>query len=101
MNVQKLIDDATRMEEEIASHDQETAKTRNIPPPHFATAQEINVTLDKEVRRLWKVLEKIGDMTNHGIPFYAYGDNQAACEMADKLEEIAAETNNALENPFK
>lgn len=33
--------------------------------------------------------QEIIDLTQHYIPFYAYGDNQAACEMAQRLEKIA------------
>ena len=31
------------------------------------------------------------DKSDHGIPHYAYGDNQAACEMHDRLDEIRKE----------
>ena len=31
------------------------------------------------------------------IPYYAYGDNQAACEMADRLNQIRNDLQNALE----
>lgn len=33
-------------------------------------------------------LDEIAGLANHSIPFYAYGDNQAACEMADLLKKI-------------
>jgi len=31
------------------------------------------------------------------IPYYAYGDNQAACEMADRLNQIRNDLHNAIE----
>ncbi len=33
-------------------------------------------------------LEEIWSKTDHNIPFYAYGDNEAACALADRLEQI-------------
>jgi hypothetical protein len=33
-------------------------------------------------------LADIARLANHGIPYYAYGDNQAGCEMAHRLESI-------------
>lgn len=34
------------------------------------------------------VLEDIAKTADHQIPFYAYGDNEAACDMSDRLQEI-------------
>ena len=31
------------------------------------------------------------------IPYYAYGDNQAACEMVDRLNQIRNDLHNAIE----
>jgi hypothetical protein len=36
-------------------------------------------------------LDTAYDLANHGIPFYAYGDNEAACDMASRLEQIGHE----------
>jgi hypothetical protein len=36
-----------------------------------------------------EALHRINELCAHGIPYYAYGDNQAACEMANRLKEIA------------
>lgn len=35
-----------------------------------------------------QLLDGIENDANHGIPFYAYGDNEAACDMAHRLESI-------------
>lgn len=35
-----------------------------------------------------RLLDGIENDANHGIPFYAYGDNEAACDMAHRLESI-------------
>jgi len=42
---------------------------------------------------LTQLLEQIP----HNIPFYAYGDNQAACEMDAKLQWIYVELNAIIE----
>jgi len=34
------------------------------------------------------ILEDIAKTANHQIPFYAYGDNEAACDMDLRLKEI-------------
>ena len=33
-------------------------------------------------------LEEIKTLTAHNIPYYGYGDNEAACELADRLSKI-------------
>lgn len=33
-------------------------------------------------------LMEIVKQANHCIPFYAYGDNEVACDMSHRLEEI-------------
>lgn len=38
-------------------------------------------------------LHSIAELTNHCIPFYAYGDNEAACEMSHRLQEIYMRVN--------
>mgnify|MGYP000864561798 CR=1 FL=1 len=38
-----------------------------------------------------QLLDKIDALVSHHIPFYAYGDNEAACELASRLEQIWAE----------
>lgn len=35
-----------------------------------------------------KLLEEILVLASHDIPFHAYGDNQAACELSHRLEKI-------------
>lgn len=34
-------------------------------------------------------LNFIFKMANHHIPYYAYGDNEAACDLAHRLQQIA------------
>lgn len=34
------------------------------------------------------ILEDIAKTADHQIPFYAYGDNEAACDMDLRLREI-------------
>jgi len=41
-----------------------------------------------ELIRLEELFEKIKECADHQIPFYAYGDNEAACRMSDYLEKI-------------
>ena len=36
-----------------------------------------------------QLVDEINRLCDHQIPFYAYGDNQAACEMASRLAAIA------------
>lgn len=36
-------------------------------------------------------LDSIDRLADCQIPFYAYGDNEAACEMAHRLSQIRAE----------
>lgn len=33
-------------------------------------------------------LEEIDKQTHHFIPYYAYGDNEAACEMSHRIDKI-------------
>ncbi|MBK9067306.1 MAG: hypothetical protein IPL76_10565 [Gemmatimonadetes bacterium] len=40
--------------------------------------------------RMEEALGEIERKAAHFIPFYAYGDNEAACDMSDRLSEIAA-----------
>ena len=40
------------------------------------------------VEDLKERLEQIYELSRHFIPVYAYGDNQAACEMAGRLHKI-------------
>ena len=42
--------------------------------------------MDKDV--ICSILENISRIANHQIPYYAYGDNQAACDMDLRLKEI-------------
>jgi hypothetical protein len=44
--------------------------------------------LEARVRELTEALDEIAHDAQHNIPYYAYGDNQAACEMADRLSRI-------------
>jgi hypothetical protein len=46
--------------------------------------------LAAENARLREALEEAVALAQHHIPGYAYGDNEAACEMADRLRRIAA-----------
>jgi len=43
------------------------------------------------------LLEEIESESAHYIPFYAYGDNEAACEMAGRLDRISVLVARALE----
>ena len=45
---------------------------------------------------LVSILETAENLAEHQIPFYAYGDNQAACEMSDRLTQIGAELRCAI-----
>jgi len=42
------------------------------------------------------ILEDIAHIADHQIPYYAYGDNEAACEMSSRLKEIY---DKAMQNP--
>ena len=44
-----------------------------------------------ELSDLLDALDSIIETTNHQIPYYAYGDNEAACEMAARLANIRSE----------
>lgn len=52
--------------------------------------------LEAEVKRLQNALEEIGEAADHGIPFYAYGDNEAGCEFSTRLKLICSQADNAL-----
>lgn len=47
----------------------------------------------KLVEALEKIKQKYGDL---GIPYHAYGDNEAACRMAIWINEVMQEACNAL-----
>lgn len=49
---------------------------------------QCKIVLKPELRKLLYALNMIIEMTDHQIPYYAYGDNQAACEMAQRLADI-------------
>jgi hypothetical protein len=40
--------------------------------------------------QLREALDQIATKADHCIPPYAYGDNEAACDMSSRLEKIAA-----------
>ena len=42
--------------------------------------------MDKNI--ICSILEDIAETANHQIPSYAYGDNEAACDMDLRLREI-------------
>ena len=46
-------------------------------------------------------LDSIRKMSSHCIPMYAYGDHEAACAMADRLDQIADMTALAIERLAK
>jgi len=37
-----------------------------------------------------ELLTQILELSNHEIPYYAYGDNEAACEMSERLNKITS-----------
>jgi len=43
-----------------------------------------------------KALQCIVEMSQPGIPYYAYGDNEAACAMANRINEIGDIASSAL-----
>jgi hypothetical protein len=43
---------------------------------------------DERIVRLENLLEEIWRMCKNIPPYYAYGDNEAACYMADLIESI-------------
>ncbi len=45
---------------------------------------------------LVSILEGAAKMAEHQIPFYAYGDNAAACEMAHRIEQLGNEIRCAI-----
>jgi hypothetical protein len=47
-----------------------------------------NFTIEAIKRKA--AIEKIEQIAEYTIPYYSFGDNQAACEMFDKLEQIRA-----------
>lgn len=40
-----------------------------------------------------EIQKQILELTEHNIPFYAYGDNEAACELSRRLIEVASIVN--------
>jgi len=44
-------------------------------------------------QQLREMISEIESTANIGIPYYAYGDNEAACEMASALNQIAEMAN--------
>ncbi len=51
-------------------------------------AREVAQPIADERDELREALEAITAKASIGIPYYAYGDNEAACRMADDLGEI-------------
>lgn len=55
----------------------------------YASAiREVAQPIADERDELREALESITAKASIGIPYYAYGDNEAACRMADDLGEI-------------
>jgi hypothetical protein len=50
----------------------------------------------KQIERLRDALEEIGQRADHGIPFYAYGDNEAGCEFSTRLSWISSRAGQVL-----
>ncbi len=48
------------------------------------------------VEEVVRIIEDCVNGCDIQIPFYAYGDNQAACEMADRLNQIRNDLIGAL-----
>ena len=48
--------------------------------------------LNKLVEYQRDLLERIQVISDHQIPYYGYGENQAACDMAYRLSQIFAIT---------
>ena len=62
----------------------------NMPDP---TTQNNTTTPEQALSQseLLAAIRSCLDKSDHGIPHYAYGDNQAACEMHTRLDEIRKE----------
>jgi len=50
--------------------------------------EEKNKKLEAENKQLRELLKEIQELSNHGIPFYAYGDNEAGCKLNYVLNNI-------------
>jgi hypothetical protein len=46
------------------------------------------VALEARMARLEEELREIEKEAGHGIPFYAYGDSEAGCDLAHRLTSI-------------
>ncbi len=48
----------------------------------------MKMTNIQKTEKIVKIFEEIKTASNHQIPLYAYGDNEAACNMDNRLREI-------------
>lgn len=55
---------------------------------HARTLERELQAATARVTELERQLAEAGDLCKHGIPLYAYGDNEAACELANRIEQI-------------
>ena len=46
------------------------------------------MNLRENTEEIVSIFEDIANKANHQIPYYAYGDNEAACDMSRRLSEI-------------
>lgn len=62
---------------------------RHDPAPLTLVEKKI-AYLQAEHAETLRLLEDIDRLCNHGIPFYAYADSEAGCDLARRLDEIRA-----------
>jgi hypothetical protein len=78
-------EDRDRMVGYINADREEFAKWKNERDEQIiALAKERDLYLSQITELKQIILEQ----TNHGIPFYAYGDNEAGCEFSNRLSYI-------------
>lgn len=71
-------------------------KSADFHAAQSARCDELRVKGERANGRLREALETAEKESNNGIPFYAYGDNEAAVEMADKLYRVNQQARAAL-----
>jgi len=53
-------------------------------------AISIVYALKAEIKRLKTIILNVQKLCDHNVPYYAYGDNEAAADFADRLNKIYA-----------
>jgi hypothetical protein len=62
----------------------------------LARAERPSLSDADKVRVLREALEHVAGRANHNIPHYAYGDNEAGCDLAMRLDHILDDARAAL-----